>query len=257
MTKRDSAPDGAPCWLDIFTSDPDSAKAFYGELFGWEAEDGGEEVGGYISFTKDGLRVAGGMRNDGTAGTPDAWSVYLASSDAQATVDSAVAHGGRVDLAPMPVADIGTFAMVGDAGQASVGIWQPGTHTGFQVHDEPGTPGWFELHTRHYAESVAFYRDVFGWDTFVAADEPDFRYTTLGEGDDAVAGIMDASGFLPEGVNGLWSIYFHVDDIEAAVARVVELGGTVVRPAEPTPYGHLAEVADTTGTRFKLRQPPA
>jgi len=42
MTQRDVAPFGAPCWIDLFTSDPDKSRAFYGELFGWEAKDTGE-----------------------------------------------------------------------------------------------------------------------------------------------------------------------------------------------------------------------
>ena len=88
MPKRDVAPVGAPCWIDLSTSDPDKSKAFYGELFGWNAEDAGEEYGGYINFSKDGLPVAGGMRNDGQSGMPDHWSVYLASENAPATVDA-------------------------------------------------------------------------------------------------------------------------------------------------------------------------
>ena len=50
---------------------------------------------------------------------------------------------------------------------------------------EPGAPAWFELHTRDYDTSVQFYKDVFGWDAKTMSDTPDFRYTTLGEGDNA------------------------------------------------------------------------
>ena len=38
MPARDSAPAGAPCWIDLFSSDPDRAEEFYGEIFGWTAE---------------------------------------------------------------------------------------------------------------------------------------------------------------------------------------------------------------------------
>jgi predicted enzyme related to lactoylglutathione lyase len=72
------------------------------------------------------------------------------------------------------------------------------------------------------------------------------------EGDDQAAGIMDASGFLPEGVPAHWSIYWAVDSADDAVAKVVELGGTVVQPAEDTPYGRLATCTDATGATFKL-----
>jgi uncharacterized protein len=116
----------------------------------------------------------------------------------------------------------------------------------------PATPGWFELHTRDYDKSVEFYKNVFGWDARTMSDTPDFRYTTLGEGDDALAGLMDASGMLPEGAPARWSIYFAVEDTDKALEKIVELGGTVVSPAHDTPYGRLAEAADPTGVTFKL-----
>jgi predicted enzyme related to lactoylglutathione lyase len=120
------------------------------------------------------------------------------------------------------------------------------------VLGEPGTPAWFELHTRDYDATVRFYRDVFRWDTHEVSDSPEFRYTTLGEGDGQLAGIMDATAFLPEGAPACWSVYFGTSDTDATLAKVVELGGTVVQPAEDTPYGRLAVAADSTGAQFKL-----
>jgi predicted enzyme related to lactoylglutathione lyase len=252
VTLRDTAPIGAPCWVDLFTSDPDKSRAFYGQLFGWTAKDPNEEFGGYVNFLKDGALVAGCMRNDGQAGSPDVWSVYLATDDAQATVDAAVAHGAQVVVPAMEVGELGTMAVVTDPGHAAIGVWRPGSHKGFGILAEPGAPSWFELHTRDYAGSVDFYRDVFKWDTYVASDTPDFRYTTLGEGDGALAGIMDATAYLPDGVPAAWAVYFGVDDTDAALAKTVELGGSIVMPAEDTPYGRLAQAADPTGALFKL-----
>jgi predicted enzyme related to lactoylglutathione lyase len=137
-------------------------------------------------------------------------------------------------------------------GQASIGAWQPGRHRGFGILAEPGTAAWFELDTRQYDASVAFYRDVFGWDTHAMSDSADLRYTTLGEGDAALAGIMDATESLPAGASAYWALYFGVADADAALARIADLGGTVVQPAEDTPYGRLAEAADPTGARFRL-----
>ncbi|HEY2998389.1 MAG TPA: hypothetical protein VGJ43_07425, partial [Acidimicrobiales bacterium] len=74
MPLRDTAPLGAPCWIDLFTSDPDTSRAFYGDLFGWTSEDAGPEFGGYINFSYNGAYVAGAMRNDGSQGTPDGWT---------------------------------------------------------------------------------------------------------------------------------------------------------------------------------------
>ena len=253
MPKRDVAPIGAPCWIDLFTHEPDRIRAFYGELFGWTSEDAGPDYGGYINFAKDGIPVAGCMRNDGESGAPDAWSVYLNTADAAATVEAATEQGGQVIVPAMPVMELGTMAVVTDPGQAAIGMWQPGLHKGFGILDEPGTPTWFELHTRAYDASVAFYRDVFKWDARTMSDAPEFRYTTLGEGDDALAGIMDNAAFVPEGTPASWSVYLGVDDADKTLEQVVALGGSIVEAAEDTPYGRLARAADPTGALFKLR----
>jgi predicted enzyme related to lactoylglutathione lyase len=51
-------------------------------------------------------------------------------------------------------------------------------------------------------------------------------------------------------------VYFEVADVDAALARVPALGGTIVEPAQDTPYGRLARVADRTGAPFRLVTSP-
>lgn len=252
MPTIDDHPDGAPCWVDLNSSDPARSQAFYASLFGWTADDRGAEYGHYTTFSKDGAQVGGCMANDGSNGAPDLWTVYLATSDAKATVDSAEANGGQAPVPAMDVMDLGAMAVVTDAGGAAVGIWQPGSHTGFGLLAEDGSPAWFELLTRDHDASVAFYREVFGWDTHPMGDTDELRYTTLGSGEEQRAGVMDATAFLPEGVPAHWSVYFLVPDTDAALATVVELGGSVVLPAEDSPHGRTAQVADPTGATFKV-----
>lgn len=249
---RETAPTGAPCWIDLFTTDTDKSRAFYGELFGWEAQDPNPEFGGYFNFTKDDQLIAGGMHNDGSSESTDAWTVYLAVKDAEATVAAAPAHGGEVQIPTMAVGELGTMSVLGDPGGARVGIWQPKLHKGFGIVNEPGAPGWFELHTHTYDASLAFYRDVFGWETHVHSDTDEFRYSTLGEGENQLAGIMDAAAFLPADVTSFWAVYFMTADTDKTLAQVVDLGGAIVDPAEDTPYGRLATATDSTGAQFKL-----
>ena len=200
MPVHDLSPVGAPCWIDLFTSDTDGARAFYAELFGWSR--------------------------------------------------------GSTIVPAMAVADLGTMAVVTDSSQAAIGMWQPGTHRGFGVVAEPGAPSWFELHTRDYDAALSYYRDVFGWDIHVMSDTPEFHYSTNGEGDAAVAGVIDASGFLPDGVPSNWQIYFGVADADATSASIVSRGGSIVTAAEDTPFGRLATVTDPTGAMFRLVQAP-
>jgi len=154
----------------------------------------------------------------------------------------------------MAVGDLGTMAVVADAGGAMIGMWQPGEHRGGVV-GTGGAPCHFELHTRDYDRAVQFYKDVFGWQPETAADEPDFRYTLLPIADGENAGIADAAGWLPEHAPSHWSVYLCVDDVDATLARVHELGGATITAGEDTPYGRLATAADSTGALFRLQTP--
>ncbi|CAO5159285.1 Lactoylglutathione lyase family protein [Frankia sp. AiPs1] len=255
MPKIEEFPSGAPCWVDLMTSDADGAKAFYRSLFGWQAGAGEEKFGGYANLDKDGAKVGGLMPKVPGMDAPDGWSIYLATPDAEKTVAAATAHGGGVIVAPMAVDDLGVMAVVTDPTGAAIGMWQPGTHRGFDLLAEPGAAGWFELFTRDFTAAVDFYREVFDWDVHVASDTSEFRYATFGKDETARAGIMDASAFLPEGIPPHWSVYFAADDTDATLARAAELGGTILQPGEDTPYGRLGIAADVTGAQFKLIGP--
>jgi predicted enzyme related to lactoylglutathione lyase len=258
MPTRDHAPVGSPCWADLWTSDVDGSRAFYSALFGWEAQEANPEFGGYFMFTRDGVPVAGAMGDMGDMPAQDIWKIYLDTEDVIKTLEGAEAAGAQIVAPPMPVADLGTQAILTDPTGAHLGTWQPGTFPGFTVLNEHGAPSWFELHTRDYATAVDFYRSVFLWDTGTVGDSDEFRYTVMrgpgGEGE--LAGIMDAAGFLPPDVPAHWSVYWEVDDVDDAIARVTALGGSVIMAAEDTPYGRLAAVADPAGAQFKLRTPP-
>ena len=154
-------------------------------MFGWTAESAGPEYGGYINFSKDGTRVAGCMQKDPAtmAGMPDAWAIYLASDDAQATCDAAVAAGGGVMMGPMEIPAIGNMAYVTDPSGAAVGLFQTTGETSFGYDGvADGTPAWFELFTKDFAPTIAFYEQVFGWKTSSMGDTDEFRYSTLGDG---------------------------------------------------------------------------
>jgi uncharacterized protein len=251
MPRRDDAPLGAPCWIDLMTSDPDRSRAFYRDLFGWTSESAGEEYGGYVNFSLGDDRIAGCMQAQ-AEGMPDVWSVYLASRDAAATVRAAAAHGGAVYLEPHVVGPLGTMAMVGDPGGAAVGIWQPGEHRGFQVLMDVGSPAWFQCVTRDYDATVSFYRDVFGWTTSEMPGAPEFRYTTMVVDDEPLAGIHDVTDFLPPEVPPHWEVCFRVQDTDAALVRVGQLGGSVASGPDDSPYGRLATVVDPTGAAFTV-----
>jgi predicted enzyme related to lactoylglutathione lyase len=258
MTTRTTAPTGAPCWADLWTSDVEGSRRFYGELLGWESEAPNPDFGGYFMFTRDGVPVAGAMGDTPDNPAQDLWKVYLATDDIAATVEAAGRAGAEVVVPVAPVGDLGFQAVVTDPAGAGVGVWQPVGFAGFSTLDEPGTPSWFELFTADYPRAVDFYRSVFRWDTEVVGDSDGFRYTVLQPAGSApLAGIMDASAFVPAG-GSAWSVYWETADVDAAVATVRSLGGGVTAEPADSPYGRMATVTDPGGAAFRLRQgPPA
>lgn len=258
-----SAPVGAPIWFDLMSSDPTKAAAFYGELFGWETEPPREEFGGYQNFTKNRKRVAGLSPYMQEAGGPaDVWSIYLHTTDAEATARAVEAAGGTIMVPPMAVGDEGTMLVGVDPAGGVIGFWQPGTHVGYTEHGDHGTPYWFEEHTKDYAKSVAFYAGVVGArieEVGTGGDPnavgPD-HYGQMFIGDMSYSGIMDAAKLHPAEVPSFWQVYITVDDVDASVKHAQELGGTALMPGEVTPYGTLAVITDPLGAVIALGHPP-
>lgn len=252
---------GAPCWTDLMTSDVEKAKDFYTALFGWSYETADQETyGGYVTAFKDGAQVAGLMAKMDDQATPDqptipdAWTVYLKSDDIRETAEKIQAAGGQTFVEPMEVPEQGHMAMYADAGGAAFGVWQSTGHAGFENLAEPGTPAWFEIQTRDFAPTLKFYQQALGWKTFTTSDTPEFRYATLGEGEDQRAGIFDATGDLPDGAPAHWTVYWDVTSTDETVATATALGATVILPAVDTPYGRMAVLVDPMGAPFRVIQ---
>ncbi len=250
-------PAGAPCWIDLMTSDITRSREFYTALFEWEYEAGDEETyGGYTTAFKDGRSVAGLMqsRADGE-GYPDMWTTYLRVDNIDASIAAAKDAGAVVHMDPMDVPEQGRMAMLGDPSGAAIGLWEFGGHTGFQAHEESGAAAWHELHSKDYAAAVNFYQNALGLQASVMSDTPEFRYTNLVDGEKPLAGIMDASGMLPAEVPSSWQVYFQTDDADATISRALALGATIINAAEDSPFGRIAGLTDCTGAMFKLVQP--
>lgn len=268
-----TAPVGAPVWMDLMSTDVAAAVEFYSAVFGWEADPGTEEFGGYRNFRANGNLVAGVMAaTDGGEGPGDVWSVYLRTEDAAASIAAATEAGAAVIVPPVNVGDLGRFGFFVDPAGAAIGVWEPGTHAGFVERGTPGTPYWFDCQTRDYAASKDFYRTVFGWELqevgsggaegAVGPNAYSQVLLPLADGTpEGVAGIMDSAplfdaGVFPEGTPSFWQVYIAVEDTDAAAERIVAAGGRILRPAEATPWGTFGSAMDVNGAVFLYATPP-
>lgn len=115
---------------------------------------------------------------------------------------------------------------------------------------------WYELMTPDVAGAAAFYSGVVGW-TAEDSAMPGVEYTLLKVGPARTAGVMSTPAELAAiGLPPAWRGYVAVDDVDASVARVLELGGKVLRPADDIPgVGRFAPVTDAQGAAFVLFKP--
>jgi catechol 2,3-dioxygenase-like lactoylglutathione lyase family enzyme len=77
---------GTPCWIELFTTEPDTAADFYRDLLGWDAHTMTDEPGfRYTTYSEGGEQRAGIM--DATAflsdDVPSHWTVSFTVADAE------------------------------------------------------------------------------------------------------------------------------------------------------------------------------
>ncbi len=115
---------------------------------------------------------------------------------------------------------------------------------------------WHELMTGDVPGAAAFYAGIVGW-TAQDAGMPGVAYTLMTVGPAQVAGMMETPAALKAiGAPSTWSGYVSVGDVDAAEARVLQLGGKVLNPAQDIPgIGRFAVVADPQGAAFMLFKP--
>ena len=115
---------------------------------------------------------------------------------------------------------------------------------------------WYELMTSDADAAASFYADVVGWK---AEDSgmPGVSYKLLKVGQARTAGLMQMPAELAAiNLPPSWRGYVMVDDVDASVARLLQLGGKVLRPADDIPgVGRFAPVTDPQGAAFVLFKP--
>ncbi len=244
-------PVGSPCWFELASSDPAASLTFHRELFGWSHIDNDMGEMGSYSFLRNATGTIGALCGmpPGAEGRSSNWSVYFAVTDVDAGVAQALEWGGSLLFDPFDVPGHGRGAVLADPNGAVFCIWQsltsdPGDFTMFEDH----AIGWVELATRDTAGAREFYTALFGW-RYPSRSEPKpgLEYTEYAVEDTRYGGILQMSAEWGE-VPSHWALYVPVPDVDACLARAVELGGKICVPAFIAEgVGRIARLEDPTG----------
>lgn len=218
-------------YVSVWTPDSNRARAFYGHVLGWTYEPGSHLV------AKEGLH-AGIFAGDGS---PDLFCCY-AVTDVAATRQSIFDGGGQAG--EVEEQEHGLVVDATDPWGTPFAVFQPNPGEPRPALNGVG-PGDLSYLTYEVVDSAAFrafYSKVLFWsyEPGRVADGWQIQNTH------PMAGV--AGGSAENVAVPMWT----VADIDTAVARVREAGGTVIDEPSQQSYGRSALCIDDQGSRFYL-----
>lgn len=247
---------GKLVWADLATSDPDAARRFYGELFGWTFTSVGSGGQAYALAHLDGAAIAGIVRRADRSEerSRSRWIPFLSARDVPAT-ERAVAHaGGKSLVASRTIAARGTLAVFADAEGAVFGALDSTSGDPGDYLPEVGDWIWAQLLSRNADKAAAFYAGLAGYVPVEAESAASSRSLLLTRDGYARASILQ----IPAGHEELrpdWLLYVRVADVSKASASAERLGGRILLAASAALYqGRVAVIADPGGAPVGLLQ---
>jgi predicted enzyme related to lactoylglutathione lyase len=254
MGTRTEYEPGTFSWVELFTPDPDDAKRFYGELFGWQTD--ASEVA-----TLDGMAVAGikeQPERQRTAGVPGHWFCYVTVASADETAARVGELGGQVHAGPYDIDGVARVAVVGDPTGAMLGLWEPRGAIGAERVNDVGCLTSNELGTDDVGAASAFYEELFGWSISQVGGEggPPYWLISHGGAMEGRNGGIREYGPGEEDMPPFWGPYFTAASIEDTLERAGELGGDTIMGATEIPAGRFAVVRDAQGVGFSIFEGP-
>jgi predicted enzyme related to lactoylglutathione lyase len=276
MPERDGYIPGVPCWIDTNQPDPEAAVRFYRDLFGWDFEDvmPAEAQGKYFIGRIRGGDVAAVGSGPDDAPPVATWNTYIQVDSADEAAKKARTAGGTVAVEPFDVMEAGRMAVVFDPEGASFCVWEPKKNKGATIVNEHGSLNFNGLATRDPKTAKRFYGALFGWQTLDLPGGPAWTLSAYGDhleertpgmrkqqaemgAPEGFIDVVAALNPIPDGDSETaphWSVTFGVDDVDAAVAKVRQLGGEVISEPVDAPWIRTALVKDPQGATFFVTQ---
>jgi predicted enzyme related to lactoylglutathione lyase len=248
------------CWVELATKDGPAAKKFYTSLFDWRVNDMPIGEGETYSMLEKKGKEAGALYelSPQQKSVSPRWNSYIRVIDADEAAVKAEKLGGRIHTEPFDVLDSGRMANIVDPTGAIFAVWQPKSHIGAEIVNEPGAFCWNELYTTDTKRAGDFYSKLFGWTREPMTMPTGQEYTIFKKGDAQAAGMME----LPREwkVSPHWLVYFAVDDSDRTVSKASGMGAKVMMPPTDIPnVGRFAILNDPQGADFSVihMEPPS
>ena len=250
---------GSVCWIDVSSTDPAGSRDFYAGLLGWTYRIDRDPGRRHYTIAQCGGRPVAGLAGVVVpAGQPVTWTPYLASANIERIAAVLGRWGGRVLYGPADVRGQGRVLIGADPTGGVIGFWEPAASWMFHT-TSPGALLWAELNTWDGARADAFFANLFGYCQQQIGDGIGVDYTMWSRGGCRMLGRLQMNEvWAAPGSAAQWMLHFAVDPqigTDAAVTRVLELGGRVDVYPYDTEFGRIARVHDPSGAAFALIDP--
>jgi uncharacterized protein len=230
---------------------PDDGKLadFYADLLGWSMRPV-PEIDYTLVDTCGGEGVNGGVHKSPGGGTGSV-TFYIEADDLQAVLDKVNLLGGKTVTPITELPGMVTYARFEDLDGLVVGLVLGPGDPG--AADQSGVPGpsagsgapvdWFEVLGSDAGGSQRFYAEIFGWQAKAAG--PGYGMIDTGTAEGIRGGIGG-------GQEGTWAtVYARVPDVEAVLARAVDLGGgREIGPVAVDDHMQTGALRDPAGNVF-------
>jgi hypothetical protein len=231
------------CWHGAVTTDVEKTTAFYSETLGFDTQKvqmGPDEA---TMFAAAGTPLAH-VAPPQMEGVPNHWHSYLRVDDVDASARVAADKGGKVLVPPTDIPP-GRFSVVTSPSGAAVSLFHESDPSAAHHPGGEGGVHWVELHSKDLERDVAWLEAVFGFEVSKMAMPDGTDYRILNAGGKQRGGAMNAQADAPA---AMWLVWFHVADVEQALARAERNGGRTIAPVMEVPgVGRLAIFMDPVG----------
>jgi len=257
-------PLGSFIWYELMTTDPDGAAAFYGPIVGWTISGKPDPAAGDVDYRH--ITRGDGGGNGGVlalteemckGGARPCWLGYLYVADVDAAVKAIEADGGKL-LMPAFSIEVGRIALVADPQGVPIYVMTPIPPAGVEDATSDVYSRWAEQHVSwnelfspDLEAAKRFYARHFNFEFNESMPMgPMGDYCFIDHGGETIGAMMQKPEQVPM---GLWNFYIRVPDIDAAVAKVKELGGQVLNGPMEVPGGErIINGMDPQGAPFSL-----
>ena len=242
--------------FEIVGPDGPALQQYYRDLFGWNVEAQGEEMGfyGVVQWNEGG--IGGGILGTQEGMPPNYVTFYIQVDDLQTALDKISDIGGSVLMPPMEVApEVGSIAMFTDPADNFLGLYSMPTVASDEMPPRGDAPPvvHFEVGGSDVETLESFYTEMFGWKiNFI--EEANYRLIER-ESDGIGGGMFEHVEGMPPNTP---SVAVGVDDLQTYLDKAVSLGGTaLMQPMDiPGGFGSLAIFNDIAGNRIALFSSP-